>query len=604
MADKRKMEVIITAKDKTKAGTKSAETNFKKIASAAKGAAIAGAAAGAALGVAITAKSLKLWAIQEKAIIQVEKRLKSTGASAWTSSEQLQTMAASLQRVTTFGDETILQMQQLLLSFKSIRGPEFEGATKAILDMASALAQSSGGEPDLRSAATMVGKALDDPIAGITALTRAGVKFNPEQKKLISGLVETGNQAKAQAIILRELESQFGGASGPEGLAGAARQAQNAFYDLFEEFGRGLTGATNLETSMRSLTDYMGSQQTQDSIRGIGRAIGWSAEKFIGFGQGIGEVAAALTTLSTATGDWRGAGIPEPTGPSLAVTTPSSSATFPGISMPSGLAEPGGMSLAGVGRVLDPGEGLAGFDMDAWYGDQSDASEVFWEQEKERIDAMWSHREEVEAEVTELYGLEQDARTAAMEMFYYAEDELIEESIAQSVRAAKKKEQIARQHTDIMLSFANNLGRAIAAGSDKTNRKSFERDKQMNIGLAVVNTAVGATRAYKDYGWPWGVAAAAAVVAAGAAQINTIKSQRFDGGDSALSVAAATDINTLDQAVSQPVTQPTTQRQTGPTYRIQVINSTIVDRSLDQFARELITPMEQAREDGVEAQTV
>ena len=277
MAETRTMEVKIKAKDDTKKGATSAENSLDKVSAAAGRLAVAGAAAAVALGTAVTAKSLELWAIQEQAILQVEKRLASTGAAAWISSEQLQAMAASLQTMTVFGDEAILQMQSLLLTFKDIQGPQFERATVAILDMASALAQSTGGEPDLRSAATMVGKALQDPILGLTAMSRAGIQFSDSQKDVIKALVETGDKAKAQSIIMDELESQFGGASGAVGLSGAVKQAQNAFGDLFEEFGKGLTASGKVEDSLRSLTDYMGSSETKGNINSFAEAIGVEA---------------------------------------------------------------------------------------------------------------------------------------------------------------------------------------------------------------------------------------------------------------------------------------------------------------------------------------
>jgi hypothetical protein len=274
MADKRKMEVQIVAKDKTKAGTQSAENNLDGVASAAAGVGVAAAGAAIALGSMVVAKSLTLWAAQEKAIIQVEKRLKSTGAQAWTSSKQLQAMASSFQNLTVFGDEAVLQMQSLLLTFKDIRGPIFERTTGAILDMASALAQSTGGEPDLRSAATMVGKALQDPVLGLTAMSRAGIQFSDAQKEVIKDLVETNQKAEAQTIILKELESQFGGAAGAEGLSAAVTQAENVFGDLFEKLGEGIATTSGLEDSLRGLTNYMGDSATRRNIKLFGEALG------------------------------------------------------------------------------------------------------------------------------------------------------------------------------------------------------------------------------------------------------------------------------------------------------------------------------------------
>lgn len=144
---------------------------------------------------------------QQNAVAQLEARLVSTGGAAGRSSQELQRMAASLQQVSTYGDETIMTAQSLLLTFKQIRGDEFDRATRASLDLATAM----GG--DLKGAALQLGKALEDPILGLTALRRSGVSFTDEQREQIKAMVEAGEVAKAQNLILAEMETQFGGAA-------------------------------------------------------------------------------------------------------------------------------------------------------------------------------------------------------------------------------------------------------------------------------------------------------------------------------------------------------------------------------------------------------
>ena len=81
----------------------------------------------------------------------------------------------------------------------------------------------------LKSAAIQVGKALQDPENGITALRRVGVNFTKEQKERIQGWVEEGKQLKAQKFILKELRTEFAGsaeaqATGAAKLQGGVRQ--------------------------------------------------------------------------------------------------------------------------------------------------------------------------------------------------------------------------------------------------------------------------------------------------------------------------------------------------------------------------------------------
>jgi hypothetical protein len=618
MAINRKMEVVITAKDKTKTGTKSATSNLDKVAGAAKGVAIAAAAAGVALGTAVVARSLKAWAVQEQAILQVEKRLKSTGAAAWTSSRQLQSMAAGFQKMTVFGDEAVLQMQSLLLTFKDIRGPVFERTTGAILDMASALAQSTGGEPDLRSAATMVGKALQDPVLGLTAMSRAGIQFSDTQKEVIKNLVETNQKAEAQTIILKELESQFGGAAGAVGLSGATKQTMNAFGDLFEEFGKGLTATGNLEGSLRGLTDYMGAPDTKAAITEFGSDI----SAIGGFLLETEMIAWKIVKNNPLALIWEAAGAAmEAPKQALEALTGGGAGPVPqlgGIAGPVSMAQvaagqggPGfsALTLGGIGGQVgmaapgtigaeSPQAAARRAEHDAYLANLQAEGEAFslsLMTQEEQLTVSYENRQ---AKLIELEENKIITHQTYLEMQKGLEEAHSDDLVKIKAREARQKERIARRHSDVVLSFANNLGQAISAGSDKTNRKSFERDKKMNIGLAVVNTAVGATRAFKDYSWPWSAVAAAAVIASGAAQISTIKSQQFGGEGSTTAPAGGAIIPTTQpEAVAQPTAA--TETSAAPIYNIQVMGN-IIDN--DQFARDLITPLEQARQDGVEAQ--
>ena len=126
---------------------------------------------------------------QVDAIQKVEAALASTGGVSRQTSEGLQAMAARLQEITTHGDEAILAMQAVLLTFTNIRGARFEQATTAILNMASALGT------DLKSAALQVGKAFNDPVRGVSALAKAGIQFTDQQRAQIRAMVEAGDVA-------------------------------------------------------------------------------------------------------------------------------------------------------------------------------------------------------------------------------------------------------------------------------------------------------------------------------------------------------------------------------------------------------------------------
>jgi hypothetical protein len=114
-------------------------------------------------------------------------------------------------------------------------GGSFDRATVAALDMAAA------GFGEATSNATQLGKALNDPIAGITALNRAGIQFTDDQKSLIASLVESGNVLEAQDIILEEIENQVGGTAAA--TATSSERMTIAFGMIQESIGNVLMPA-------------------------------------------------------------------------------------------------------------------------------------------------------------------------------------------------------------------------------------------------------------------------------------------------------------------------------------------------------------------------
>lgn len=162
--------------------------------------------------------------------------LKSTKGAAGLTATEIKKMATSLQAQTKFGDEAILSGQNLLLTFTGIGKEVFPQATKTMLDMSEALGQ------DMKSSALQLGKALNDPVQGVSALSRVGVSFTDQQKEQIKTLVESGNKLKAQKIILAELKTEFGGAAKAAGdtFGGKIAQLENIIDDVHEKIGTAL----------------------------------------------------------------------------------------------------------------------------------------------------------------------------------------------------------------------------------------------------------------------------------------------------------------------------------------------------------------------------
>lgn len=195
-----------------------------------------GAGISAVMAPAILAFSGSVQAFDDsaKAAAKVEQAIKSTGGAAGFAAAQLFEVAAGLQDVTRFdGDEILNKVTAQLLTFTNIAGSEFLRAQTAALDLATVL------DGDLQSASIMLGKALNDPVKGLSALGKAGIQFSEQQKEVIKSLAEAGDLAAAQQIILAELERQYGGQAEAAARAGvgALDQLRNAWGDVVETVG-------------------------------------------------------------------------------------------------------------------------------------------------------------------------------------------------------------------------------------------------------------------------------------------------------------------------------------------------------------------------------
>jgi hypothetical protein len=152
--------------------------------------------------------------------------------------DRLVDLANKTARQTGLDQNAIKETQAKLLTFKNLAatadsvGGAFDRATKAAIDLAAA------GFGEATSNAAQLGKALEDPIKGLTALTRSGVTFTAEQKELIKTLVESGRILEAQELILGAIETQVGGTA--EATANASDKMKVSFDQLKEKLGEQL----------------------------------------------------------------------------------------------------------------------------------------------------------------------------------------------------------------------------------------------------------------------------------------------------------------------------------------------------------------------------
>ncbi len=177
--------------------------------------------------------SVKSAADSEAAIAQLNAVLKSTKGVAGVTAKSAQLLASGLEEITGYSDEAVLGAENMLLTFTKIGKDIFPQVTETVLDMSTALGQ------DLKSSAIQLGKALQDPIEGVTALRRVGVNFNKQQMETIKTLVKEGKTLAAQKLILKELKTEFGGSAEAAGstFGGEINKLKNNLDNLMETIG-------------------------------------------------------------------------------------------------------------------------------------------------------------------------------------------------------------------------------------------------------------------------------------------------------------------------------------------------------------------------------
>lgn len=231
--------------------------------------------------------------------------LRATGQAAGYTQDQLNDMTSAMKGAPMVSGGDINQAQIALLAFTNIAGKEFPRALQTAIDMSVRTGSS------LTSAAETIGRALDVPSQGLSALSKQGFRFTEDQKALVEQLEKTGRAAEAQGIILAALESTYGGAA--EAARGTFDGALTSLNNTIDDV---LTGEGSLELAtnlMNNLTDALADPAAAQAINVLtggvvglaavmgGRLVASSAASSVAFIAATREAArynAALATMA------------------------------------------------------------------------------------------------------------------------------------------------------------------------------------------------------------------------------------------------------------------------------------------------------------------
>lgn len=170
----------------------------------------------------------------EEATLRMNAVMAATGGSVGFTTGKLGEMAEAWQKSTRFDSEGIKSAMSVMLTFGNVQGKVFEDGMRLAMDYAELY------RTDLSSAARIVGRALEDPINGLTALQRVIGTVSPATKDYIKELVSAGREAEAQGVIIDLLRGKFGGFAETmnTGVVGAIAEVGKNWKDLLKIIGQ------------------------------------------------------------------------------------------------------------------------------------------------------------------------------------------------------------------------------------------------------------------------------------------------------------------------------------------------------------------------------
>jgi len=167
---------------------------------------------------------------------RLEGILRATGGAAGKTLQDIERLSRDLGESTLASTQGVRDAAAQLLTFRSVAGDVFDRTIRLAQDLAET------GFGSISSASVQLGKALEDPVKGVSALAKVGVSFSAAQIEVIKNLTETNRLAEAQGLILDAVAGQVGGAatSAAQGYAGALDTANERAILFSEALGENL----------------------------------------------------------------------------------------------------------------------------------------------------------------------------------------------------------------------------------------------------------------------------------------------------------------------------------------------------------------------------
>ena len=535
----------------------------------------------------------------EKRGMRTEALIKATGSAAGLSKKELLDFAEAQDLATLGNRNDILDSSNILLTFRSVHGQIFKEAIQLSQDLSTVFGTG------LRSATTMLGKALEDPVQGLTSLRRTGVMFTDDQEKMIKSMVAAGDAAKAQALIIAELRKQVGGAAGAEaqGLTGAVDALDYHWIKLKDDMADTKTAADGVDLITRAIIALRkelnpaarSSEELLDRINQIRDAElqgvqlnDYQKADLQRLQQAYVEKNPVdqneLSALKRAAGENFAPAantIPQPAyveNQNKASSSPSPVSPDSQFYGDAGTANYGMYSIFG-GMAADESLGYS-------LGDDSEGG--LMPADQYRLDSatmLLEGLQEIEADAYVMYS-DSYQRLTALDQ-----------------EAAANREQIARAEASARQSTMNFLMNGLASMANSGNKKLFNIQKAVRIPLAIMDTYGAINNALASMPYPYNLAAAAMVGAMGFANVASIASTSFGSTSAATATVSGTTggyaMNTSGSTATDAATEAETKER-APTVNLTIhTGATVLDEAtMYELVEKLSPSIEKAVGDG------
>lgn len=262
---------------------------------------------------------------------QTESLLDRTGAGAYLTAQRMSDLAGEVQGYAGVSDEAVLAGENMLLGFRNVSSQSavLNDVFQRTVELGADVATRTG---DVTTAIALLGRAVDDPVAGMNRLRAARIQLTEAEKANITSLQESGDLLGARQALLDAVDSRVGGLARTYGdtFTGSVDRAKEKVGEMAEALGTSMLPA--LEAVSESVIDQidrinswdqalngallsgpiqaiMGDQFTQGADRGsaLASALVAAASGADDLGGGLDEAAQQLADFNAQVDDYLGA---------------------------------------------------------------------------------------------------------------------------------------------------------------------------------------------------------------------------------------------------------------------------------------------------------